>query len=86
VKCPKLRMAKASRTTDRRRRDGSSFERAILVDQSLWRARHCRGAELLLQQLMSHEGRYFEKKAPWSTVCASPTSIASISSSVWSRS
>ena len=36
-------------------RDGSSFERAILVDQNRWRSQHCPGAELLLQ-LLQHDG------------------------------
>jgi hypothetical protein len=30
------------------------------MDQSRWRAQHCPGAEQLLQQLMIHEGRYFD--------------------------
>jgi hypothetical protein len=41
-------------------RDGSSFERAILVDQNRWRATHCPGAELLLQKLCGDGGRYFD--------------------------
>ena len=60
MKRPKRHTAKASRKTDRLRRDGSSFERAILMDQSLWRARHCPGAEQLLQKLSVHDGRYFD--------------------------
>ena len=52
-------MAKPSDKTDRvPPRDGSSFERAILTDQSRWRAQHCPGAELRLQKLTGHEGRY----------------------------
>ncbi len=57
---PTRRTAKAARKTDQLPRDGSSFARAILMDQGLWRARHCLGAELLLQKLMRHEGRYFD--------------------------
>ena len=30
------------------------------MDQSRWRAQHCPGAERLLQQLIIHEGRYFD--------------------------
>ena len=60
MKRPKMRMAKASRKPKGLRRDGSSFERAILMDQGPWRARHCPGAEVLLQKLMGHKGRYFD--------------------------
>jgi hypothetical protein len=63
VSAPKKRKAKAkaSRKTDGpERRHGSSFERAILMTKVLWQARHCPGAERLLQKLMSHEGRYFD--------------------------
>jgi hypothetical protein len=61
VKRPKRHTAKASRKADRRApRDGSSFERAILMDQWRWQARHYPGAELLLQKLSHHEGWYFD--------------------------
>jgi hypothetical protein len=60
VNVPKMPMAKASLKTDGVPRDGSSFERAILIDQSLWRAQHCPGAELLLQRLSGYDDRYFD--------------------------
>jgi hypothetical protein len=57
----KNRKAKASRKTERRApRDGSSFARAILMDQWRWQAKHCPGAEVLLQKLSHHDGRYFD--------------------------
>jgi hypothetical protein len=64
VKRSKMRMGKVSRKTDAPpatgRRDGSSFECAILIDQNRWRAQDCAGAKLLLQKLQGHDGRYFD--------------------------
>jgi hypothetical protein len=58
MKAPKKPRTKASHKTHRVPRDGSSFARAILIDQNRWRSQHCPGAELLLQILQPDGGRY----------------------------
>jgi hypothetical protein len=42
------------------RRDGSSFERAFLMDQWRWQARYCPGAQLLFQGLASRGSRRYD--------------------------